>query len=189
MVNLHLINLHLVNLTFGQFSFSQFIFGQPYIWSTYIWSTYTWSTYIWTIYIWSIYIWSIYIWSIYICSIHSIWVIFNNFLIKCATDRSTIRSDQKRLFFAIILYPLSFFANTPFKKKDRLAKTKLQEVVAGIAGHYTDPNPSRSGRRSLRQEGLQNYTRAICMQRFHVWSQRRAVICQFYLYNYTIYDI
>ena len=52
-----------------------------------------------------------------------------------------------------------------FKKEDSLARTKLQEVVAGC---YTDPNPSRSGRRSLRQEGLkislQNYTRATCKE-------------------------
>ena len=33
-----------------------------------------------------------------------------------ATDRIKIRSDQKCLFFAVSLYPLSFFANTPFKK-------------------------------------------------------------------------
>ena len=32
-----------------------------------------------------------------------------------ATDTSKISSDQKRLFFAVSLYPLSFFANTPFK--------------------------------------------------------------------------
>ena len=32
-----------------------------------------------------------------------------------ATDRSKIRSDQKRFFSALSLYPLSFFANTPFK--------------------------------------------------------------------------
>ena len=31
------------------------------------------------------------------------------------TDRSKISSDQKRLFFAASLNPLSFFANTPFK--------------------------------------------------------------------------
>ena len=44
-------------------------------------------------------------------------VIFNNFLLIDATDRSKISSDQKRLFFAVSLYPLSFFANTPFKAK------------------------------------------------------------------------
>ena len=32
-------------------------------------------------------------------------------------DRSKISSDQKRLFMAVSLYPLSFFANTPFKNK------------------------------------------------------------------------
>ena len=44
----------------------------------------------------------------------SIWVVFNNFLFIDATDSSKICSDQKRLFFAVILYPLSFFASTPF---------------------------------------------------------------------------
>ena len=29
---------------------------------------------------------------------------------------SKISSEQKRLFFAVCLHPLSFFANTPFKK-------------------------------------------------------------------------
>ena len=32
-----------------------------------------------------------------------------------ATDRSKISSDQTRLFFAVSLYPLSVFSNTPFK--------------------------------------------------------------------------
>ena len=44
----------------------------------------------------------------------SVWVVFNNFLLIDATDRSKISSDQKRLFIALSLYPLSFFANTPF---------------------------------------------------------------------------
>ena len=41
---------------------------------------------------------------------------FNNFLLIDATDRSKISSDQKRLFFALSLYPLSFFAKTPLKR-------------------------------------------------------------------------
>ena len=45
----------------------------------------------------------------------SVWVDFNIFLLIDATDRSKISSDQKRKFFTVILYPLSFFANTPFK--------------------------------------------------------------------------
>ena len=44
----------------------------------------------------------------------SVWVVLNNFLLIDATDSCKIRSDQKRLFFAVSLYPLSFFANTPF---------------------------------------------------------------------------
>ena len=46
----------------------------------------------------------------------SVWVVFNNFLLIDATDRSKISSDQKRLFFVVSLYHLSFFANTPFKE-------------------------------------------------------------------------
>ena len=42
-------------------------------------------------------------------------VVLNNFLLIDATARSKISSDQKRFFIALSLYPLSFFANTPFK--------------------------------------------------------------------------
>ena len=54
----------------------------------------------------------------------SIRVVFNNFLLIDATDRSKISSGQKRLFFAVSLYLLSFFANTPFKL---LTKTNCLE--------------------------------------------------------------
>ena len=47
---------------------------------------------------------------------YSVLVVFNKFLLIDATDRSKISSDQKRFFIALSLYPLSFFANTPFKK-------------------------------------------------------------------------
>ena len=43
-----------------------------------------------------------------------VWVVFNNFLLLYATDRMKISSDQKRLFFAVSLFPLLFFASTPF---------------------------------------------------------------------------
>ena len=46
----------------------------------------------------------------------SVLVVFNNFLLTDATDRNKISSDQKRFFIAPSLYPLSFFANTPFQK-------------------------------------------------------------------------
>ena len=45
----------------------------------------------------------------------SVWDVFINFLLIDATDKSKISSDQKRFFIALSLYPLSFFANTPFK--------------------------------------------------------------------------
>ena len=43
------------------------------------------------------------------------WDVFNNFLLIDETDISKISSDQKRLFIALSLYPLSFFATTPIK--------------------------------------------------------------------------
>ena len=46
---------------------------------------------------------------------YSVWDVLNNFLLIDATDRSKISSDQKRFFIELSLYPLSFFANTPFK--------------------------------------------------------------------------
>ena len=45
---------------------------------------------------------------------YSVWDVFNNFLFIDATDRSKISGDQKRFFIALSLYPLLFFANTPF---------------------------------------------------------------------------
>ena len=48
----------------------------------------------------------------------SVLVVFNNFLLIDTTDRSKISGDQKRFFIALILYPLSFFVNTPFKVCD-----------------------------------------------------------------------
>ena len=50
---------------------------------------------------------------------YSVLVAFNNFLLIDATDRSKIRSDQKRFFVALSVYPLSFFANTPFKQLEQ----------------------------------------------------------------------
>jgi len=46
----------------------------------------------------------------------SVLVVIKNFLLLDATDWSKIRSDQKRFFIALSLYPLSFFANTHFNK-------------------------------------------------------------------------
>ena len=53
------------------------------------------------------------------------WVrnVFVNFLHIDATDRSKISTDQKRFFIALSLYPLSFFANTPFKLNNNWGKT------------------------------------------------------------------
>ena len=63
----------------------------------------------------------------------STWIILNNVLLIDATDKSKISSDQllklvinqissERLFFAISLYPLSFFGNTLFKVYDILLR-------------------------------------------------------------------
>ena len=52
----------------------------------------------------------------------SVLVVFNNFLLMDTTARSKISSDQKRFFIALSLYPLSFFANTPFKDAPSLTE-------------------------------------------------------------------
>ena len=57
----------------------------------------------------------------------SVWDVFNNFLLIDATDRSKISSDQKLLFFAVSLYPLSIFANTPFKLQSILRSRMANE--------------------------------------------------------------
>ena len=56
---------------------------------------------------------------------YSVWDVFNNFLLIDATDISKISRDQKRFFIALSLYPLSFFANTPFKQ----SLPKLADIV------------------------------------------------------------
>ena len=56
---------------------------------------------------------------------YSIWDVFNKFLLMDATDRSKISCDQKRLFIALGLYPLSFFANTPFNFRLKGSKWKV----------------------------------------------------------------
>ena len=55
-------------------------------------------------------------------------VVFNKFLLIDATDRNKISIDQKRLFFDVSLYPLSFFANTPFN---------LIDIVEEIASYFS----------------------------------------------------
>jgi len=52
----------------------------------------------------------------------SVLVVFNNFLFIDATDRSKISSDQRRFFIALGIYPLTFFAKSPFKRNFILTK-------------------------------------------------------------------
>ena len=62
----------------------------------------------------------------------SVLVVFNNFLLIDATARSMISSDQKRFFIALSLYPLSFFANTPFKKLDKIIRQFVLKAARPI---------------------------------------------------------
>ena len=55
----------------------------------------------------------------------SVWDVFINFLLIDAIDRSKISGDQNRFFIALSLYPLSFFANTPFKSATKRFKDYL----------------------------------------------------------------
>ena len=67
---------------------------------------------------------------------YSVWDVFNNFFLIDATDRSKISSDQKRFFIALSLYPLSFFANTPFKKELFVFWGHLWTKVCGIIDFF-----------------------------------------------------
>ena len=58
-----------------------------------------------------------------------VWDVFINFLLIDATDKRKISSDQKHLFIAFSLYPLSFFANTPFKLMVWLNRSKTGLTV------------------------------------------------------------
>jgi len=60
----------------------------------------------------------------------SVGVFFINFILIDATNRSKTRSDQKHLFFAVNLNPLSFFANTPFNT------SKDHKFVDAIQGKF-----------------------------------------------------
>ena len=49
------------------------------------------------------------IFSEFVWTLHSsVLVVFNNFLLKGATNRSKISSDQHRLFYAVSIPPLIF---------------------------------------------------------------------------------
>ena len=61
---------------------------------------------------------------------YSVWDVFNNFLRIDVTDWSKISSDQKRFFIALSLYPLSFFANTPFKKFNKISRICGKRVIS-----------------------------------------------------------
>ena len=61
---------------------------------------------------------------------YSVSDVFNRFLLIDATDRSKISSNQKRFFIALSLYNLSFFANTPFKEKNKKISRRCHVKVS-----------------------------------------------------------
>ena len=64
----------------------------------------------------------------------SVWVVFNNFLLIDVTGRSKISSDQKRLFFALSLYPLSFFGF--FVLWNKTTPIFTESIWSGLANGY-----------------------------------------------------
>ena len=58
----------------------------------------------------------------------SVLVVFNNFLLIDATDRSEIRSDQKRLFFAVSLYPFNFSRTLPLRVMEKLHHIMFSKI-------------------------------------------------------------
>ena len=67
----------------------------------------------------------------------SVWAIFNNYLLIDATDRSKISSDHHWIFFDVNLYPLSFFANTPFNVGSILYRDLLESSSELICNDKT----------------------------------------------------
>ena len=60
----------------------------------------------------------------------SVWVVFNNFLLIDALDKSKISSDQNRLFFAVSLFPFHFSRTLPLSKFRAVNKwIKIPEQV------------------------------------------------------------
>ena len=61
----------------------------------------------------------------------SVLVVFNNFLLTDATDRSQISSDQKHFFIALSSYtPFHFSRTLPLKSENK--KTLLSSVYKAI---------------------------------------------------------
>ena len=60
----------------------------------------------------------------------SVLVVFYNLLLIDATaGRSKISSDQKCFLIALSLYPLSFFANTPFNVKSKVYRKAEKQML------------------------------------------------------------
>jgi len=99
---------------------------------------------------------------------YSVQVVFNNFLVVDATDWSKISSDQKRLFFAVSLYPLSFFTNTPFK--------------GTLSVILSDP-PCKDGNARFTMVALKSYSGQKCgrSRRFTDSATRKVFIFRFFL--------
>ena len=77
---------------------------------------------------------------------YSVRDVFDKFLLIDATYRSRISSDQKRFFISLSLYPLSFFANTPF--------------------NWTLPNPKTDTTLYITQG---SYSNSLCFLIIHVF--------------------
>ena len=65
---------------------------------------------------------------------------FSNFLLVDQTDRSKISSDHYRIFFDMSLYPLLFFANTPFKKITRRHDKHFNEFFLTLKVWNLEPS-------------------------------------------------
>ena len=74
--------------------------------------------------------------------------VFNKFLLIDATDKSKISSDKKRFFIALSLYPLSFFANTPFK----ILKNDIMKLNSPDMNKFKELSPEVSSDKAVDEE-------------------------------------
>ena len=96
---------------------------------------------------------------------YSVRDVIKNFLFIDATDRSKIIGDQKRFFIALSLYPLSFFANTPFKSTIQRSK-RFVKILKNMRS------------RSRKVEQIREFTKSAVSLVFHVQLGYFSLFCK-----------
>ena len=131
---------------------------------------------------------------------YSVWDVFNNFLLLDATDRSKISGDQKRFCIALSLFPLSFFANTPFKvdqfnlelrtfpSVSRVPWYKFWQICPVVPELWSDKQTDRQTGRQTNSFLLHfsNYLYFLCFFHFYILLSFSIICLNFFLFDIPI---